>query len=527
MKDKRKVVVVGIDAADFELIQHFVSKGILKNFKKIITTGAFGPLKSTIPPFTAPAWTSFFTGVYPEKHGIYDFVKRKVDSYDLQIVSSRDRKIKPIWSILSENGKKIGVVNVPMTYPPEKINGIMISGFPFSSKEKTNICFPGKLMRELEKNFGEYEFREENIGLETKNKKEKKGIHTYLSAMEKMFDISLYMMKKDNFDLFITEIQETDSVQHNFWNFWDDKMSFFVKNKNLSNCIEEVYQRVDEFIGAILERINGNCTLIIVSDHGFGRIGMYTSLSEWLVKNNFLKAKKKKENIKNRISKIFLSKKRAEFFMNRLKMKKLSKYIPDFILGFFLRHLTLKKSSVTLKDTEWEHTKAYSLGYPQYIYINLKDREPQGIVDVKDYKKLVDKITRKLRQINTIDKIFVKRGIPSNLPDISFTMKEVSFFDKKPTKIPLQPGHRQNGIFIAYGKDIKKGKEIEANIVDIVPTILHIFDIPVPSYIDGRVLKEIFAEDSELTKRKTKYRKTNEEEKLEEKIKNLKISGKL
>ena len=108
MKDRRKVIVVGIDAADFELVQHFVSKGILKNFKKIMNDGVFGSLKSTIPAFTAPAWTSFFTGVYPEKHGIYDFVKRKEDSYSLQVVSSKDRKIKPIWSIFSENGKKIG-----------------------------------------------------------------------------------------------------------------------------------------------------------------------------------------------------------------------------------------------------------------------------------------------------------------------------------------------------------------------------------------------------------------------------------
>ena len=527
MKDRRKVIVVGIDAADFELVQHFVSKGILKNFKKIMNDGVFGSLKSTIPAFTAPAWTSFFTGVYPEKHGIYDFVKRKEDSYSLQVVSSKDRKIKPIWSIFSENGKKIGVINVPMTYPPEKINGIMISGFPFSSKEKRNICFPEKLMGELEKNFGEYELHDENIGLEIKNKKEKKDIHTYLSAMEKMFDISLYLMKKDNFDLFITEIQETDSVQHNFWNFWDDKVSFFVKKKNLSNCIEEVYKKADKFIGSILEHINENCTLIVVSDHGFGRIGMYISLSEWLARKNFLKSKKKKEDIRNRILKIFLNRKRVEFFMNRLKMKKLSKYIPDFILEFLLRHLTLKKSSLNLEDIEWEHTKAYSLGYPQYIYINLKKREPQGIVDVKDYKKVVDEITRKLKQMDTIDKIFVKRDIHSNLPDMSVTMKEMSFFDEKTLKIPLQPGHRENGIFIAYGRDIKKRKEIEADIVDIVPTILHIFDIPVPSYIDGRVLKEIFAEDSELTKRKTKYRKMNEEEKLKEKIKNLKISGKL
>ena len=528
MNNKKKVVVVGIDAADFELIEYFVSRGILKNFEKIITNGVFGPLKSTIPPFTAPAWTSFFTGVYPEKHSIYDFVKRKVESYDLQIVSSRDRKIKPIWSILGD--KKIGVINLPMTYPPEELNGIMISGFPFSSKEKMNICFPKNLIIELEKNFGEYEFREENIGLENGNAKKRehiRDISNYISSMKKMFDISLHFIKKYNFDLFITEIQETDSVQHNFWYFWDDKVSFFVGKKDLSNAIKNVYQKADEFIGMILKHIDENYTLIIVSDHGFGRIGMYIPLNSWLLKNNFLKVKKIKKSIKSQILKIFLNRERIIFFMDKLKMKKLSKYLPDPILNFFLKHLKLKKSSLDSKDIDWSHTEAYSLGYPQYIYINLKGREPHGIVEKKDYKKTVEEITQKLREIKTIDKIYTKKNIHSEFPDICFTMKEVSLFDKKAPKIPLQPGHRQNGIFIAYGKDIKEGQRIRANIVDIAPTILHIFGVPIPKDMDGRVLKEIFREDSELAKREIIYTKESEEDKIKENIRKLKDMGKI
>src|SRR5512141_1116729 len=111
-----KVLVIGLDGGTFDLIRPFIAQGHLPTLKRLIEQGASSPLRSTVPPVTASAWTSFMTGTNPGAHVVSDFMQRRAGSYDLAPVSSRKRDGKAVWEIAGEAGKQVIVMGVPVTY---------------------------------------------------------------------------------------------------------------------------------------------------------------------------------------------------------------------------------------------------------------------------------------------------------------------------------------------------------------------------------------------------------------------------
>jgi len=152
---KNKVLVFGLDGCTFDLFDPWMKKGLLPNLKKIKELGVAGTLKSSFPPVTGPAWTSFMTAKNPGKHGIYEFLVRKTNSYEEMPVNAEYRNGQTLWEILSRQGCKVGVLNVPLTYPPQKVNGVLISGF-MTPGGKRDFVYPPELLDEIEEKFGKY-----------------------------------------------------------------------------------------------------------------------------------------------------------------------------------------------------------------------------------------------------------------------------------------------------------------------------------------------------------------------------------
>ena len=151
-----RVVVVGVDGATFDIIKPWSSAGFLPNIKKLLEDGTHGFLNSTIPPITGPAWVSFQTGKNPGKHGIFDWLKRDNNSYALKPINAGDIKHKTIWEIIGEQGKKACVINVPVTFPPKKVNGSIVSGMLTPSKN-SEYTYPTNLKSEINKVLDDYE----------------------------------------------------------------------------------------------------------------------------------------------------------------------------------------------------------------------------------------------------------------------------------------------------------------------------------------------------------------------------------
>src|SRR5689334_13033273 len=123
------VFIIGWDGATFDLIRPWVAQGKLPHIARLMETGAHGSLRSNLPPMTFPAWSSFMTGKNPGKHGIFDFTRPRPGRYELEFVNGGHRRAASFWQILTRAGRKVVSISVPCTFPPEAVDGVMISGF--------------------------------------------------------------------------------------------------------------------------------------------------------------------------------------------------------------------------------------------------------------------------------------------------------------------------------------------------------------------------------------------------------------
>jgi len=532
-----KVVIIGIDGGTFDIINPLVAQGKLPNIEYLIKNGASGRLKTTIPPMTFPAWSSFMTGVNPGKHGVFDFTERIFGSYQIRFLNAKARKAKTMWKLASEAGKRVCVMAVPVTYPPEEINGYMISGFDapgVDARANYESVYPPQLLDEINKNVGEY-IISSNIMRQVEAKDYDGALDVVLYTLQRKIDTSLYLYKKEPWDIFCVVFGESDLVGHHYWKFYDPKSPFRPEGPISEKCIkavETVYMKIDNAIGRFLESLYPETTLILMSDHGFGGSGdKEIYLNSWLAQNGFLKFKEDQLKIKNIIREKVIFK--ALSFMKKYGLK----WVPAEIKRFLFRHrpeiINAIESSLRFKYIDWSKTYAFSEETPYYptIWINLKGREPQGIVDEKDKDKLVSEIIECLKEwrepetnLPVVRRVFRKEEIYSGpyvkkAPDIIIDYNEpggYSFLSRNsfsnPTKIPLRKvskkelesslfqnksgSHRNYGILFMYGNNIKQNFEItNAKITDIAPTVFYCTELPIPSEFDGKTLIECFNTD--------------------------------
>ena len=127
MGPKKKVLVIGLDCAAPQLVfEEWIDQ--LPNFKRMVDQGVWGPLKSTIPPITVPAWQCMVTSKNPGQLGIFGFRNRSDYSYDnFWIANSAAIKEPAVWDVVGREGYKVGMIGVPQTYPPKPVNGFMVT----------------------------------------------------------------------------------------------------------------------------------------------------------------------------------------------------------------------------------------------------------------------------------------------------------------------------------------------------------------------------------------------------------------
>jgi predicted AlkP superfamily phosphohydrolase/phosphomutase len=250
MSEKR-VFILGIDAATFDLIMPLIKQGELPTFGRLIKEGASGQLTSVIPPVTAPAWGSFATGKKPGKHGLFDFYYRQEDSYNIVPVNSGCLRSKPFWNILSGKGKRVVVINVPYTYPPDNVNGIMITG-KLTPRHESNFTHPARLKHEIEQEVGGYCI-DLNVGYAKGN--EDAFIKDLYQMAESRVRTTLYLMKKYDWDVFTVVFTIIDEAMHWVWHYMDPKNQRYnaQEAERYRNVLDQLYKKngrsVEENIG--------------------------------------------------------------------------------------------------------------------------------------------------------------------------------------------------------------------------------------------------------------------------------------
>jgi len=488
-KQKKKLLVIGIDGGTLDIILPMVNRGKLPNLGELINTGVYGTLLSTIPPVTAPAWSSFITGTNPGKHGVFYFFKKGKKKQgkggEKVLVNLRHMKGLPFWRVLNQHGNKVGLINIPLTYPPEQVDRFMISGMlvPQGSDDYT---YPPELLSKLDNYYVDIDglmVQNEWRGKKLIKENRELFIRNVFNLSKTRAHNALKLMKSEPWDFFMVVFTGSDRICHFFW---EDRNS----RKFPSSIVEDYYIFLDSMIGRLVEEAGEDTCKLVMSDHGFGSAPTKSI-------NAFVLAKYLKETeliscfplcyLRNRLlAKIGMAKRIA---------------LEDFIDS--------KRSRIS-----FEPIYANFLG----ISINTRGDDGYGIVRPgEEYQALRKKIIKKLENLSDpvsgerlVEKVYTRESLyqgsfVSEAPDIVIQFSYDCKIGFSPLKRALvyenndlirTGDHRREGIFIASGPQIASGRlETKLFIQDVTPTILYLLGAPIPESYDGRLIRELFSDE--------------------------------
>jgi len=503
-----KVIVLGIDGATFDLLYPWIEQGKLPNLARVLREGTHSVMRSTIPPYSAQAWVSMMTGKNPAKHGVVDFFEPGSGGMDRGFVSSTLIKGEAIWDTLSRHGKRVGIVNVPLTYPPSPVNGYMISGF-LTPKGRDDYAYPPELRDEILNITGEYDPDPWDLLTPSQN------LGSFVHWMEITEQAARYLQKTHSVDFFISVIQGLDQLQHLFWDVLVDETT---RNKRptaeIWPSLERCYEAADAVIGHRLNLLEEETTLFLVSDHGFQSVKARFNVNCWLAERGFLKFDEgQMGRVKSTLNRIGLTRENLKVLVRRLDAFGLRRHV-----GRLTRATIANKLGDTLAlPVDWSQTVAYSgTRTSEGIYINLKGREPYGIVEPGEQYEVV----RKQVMAALAELVDPRTGQPAAsavyrreeiyngeylhlMPDILFSLDGKPYLTSDSTtatqvfepipKDDVHGRHHSLGIFAAIGRHVVPGLALEqTNIVDVAPTILYAMDLPIPTDMDGQVLEKAF-----------------------------------
>jgi len=513
-----KVLVIGLDGATFDLIKPWADAGYLPTLQRLMQEGAHGSLRSTVPPMTGPAWTTFATGVNPGKHRLYDWIAREPQSYQFLPVTALDCKAPMLYSLLSQTGRRVCALNIPMTYPPMAVNGVVVSGLPAPST-RTTITYPTELYQEIIDAVGDYILYPDPGQAYSDS-----GVDAFLARLYKTTELRVrtleYLRSREAWDFAMVVFNGTDTICHALWKYMDKTHPLHdpAQAAKYGNAIRDYYHTLDGYLAQIVDTLADDTTLLVMSDHGFGPFHKFIHVNNWLLRENFMQLKPDaRSRIKHALFRSGFSPMNVYDTLMRLGFGALKR---EVVRG--QGQGLLKTLFLSFEDVDWGRTQAYSLGNVGQIRINLAGREPFGCVQPgAQYEQVRSTIIDRLATLRdpktgeaVVETVYRREELYSGdyldeAPDIVFLPRRLEYFGFgeyefgshkiiEAMKRGISGTHRMNGIFMAYGAAVRKGVEIQnANLTDLAPTILHLMGETVPAHMDGRVLAEAVCEDFE------------------------------
>lgn len=503
---KPKVMIIGVDGCTFDILDKYMDRGLLPNFSRLMKEGAYGHLRSTIPPASPAAWSTFQTGKDPGKHGIFDFFRNIPESCTYTPVNATFLKEETFWMRLSRLGRSVGVVNFLFTYPPSPVKGFVVSGKETPS-EAAAYAYPEALKDEILKVEPGFE-----VDPFKRIKHSREFLMNVVGKLEIQEKVNLHLIKENPTDLFMSMFAVPDVIQHVFWRHMDAAhvLHNTKEAKQYEPLIAGVFQKLDEFLGNRLQLLGEDAMIVVLSDHGFCNLTKTVQINKWLQDNGLMFLRDSK------ISRSFVP-------LAVRQLKKADRFLSQFDrfglrreLKFKTKEMRSNYSRVNLID--WSRTRAY-MGRPSEcgIFCNLKGREKFGIVSPgKEYEELRDEIITKLCVLKdpetgaTVFKNVYKRedlyqgGYVKYAPDIIVetganpyqegdSLLCRNFLEPLTEKTNLSGKHHPDGILLVSGKGIRKNHRLgNIHIRDVAPTILYMMDEKIPVDMDGSVISELF-----------------------------------
>jgi len=514
---KRQVIVVGLDGATFDTMDPLLEEGELTVIEDLIKAGTTARLLSTIPYATIPAWPSFMTGKNPGKYGVFDFFSFK--GGERRISDRRDIRSLTLWEILSAYGKRSVVMNVPGTFPAARIHGVVVSGMLTPSGAA--FASPPEVEGFLNQVTGGYRI---NSRSDLRGAELVKDVYEVTQKQKTGF---LALLQREDWDFAMVMFSATDVIQHRFW---DEQY-----------VIRKCHSYMDGVIGEIAGAFP-DAAIFLMSDHGFQAQRRDFHVNKWLIDQGHMSIRKGQRTEASRWQEIGRLEGRAELaeaYFHRssasqvllrlgLTGQKLRRFIPrawwDYLKESVPRSLRdhIPATADAGYEVDLEHTEAsayqlYGIESKAIKVMNVDQASRERVCAelVKKLADLRDPQTGKpiVRRAYRREELYVGPYV-DQAPDIVLDLHEgynitnAFFADDYVTRREHVRGcHHREGIFIACGNDIERGKELDSSfsLLDMMPTLLHYLGVPLPGDCDGRVLKEIFDVDSETCQREVLY----------------------
>jgi len=470
-----KLVVLGIDGAEWGIIEPLAREGCIPNIKRIMEKGSRAKLKTTIPPLTSPAWRSIFTGANPGRHGVFDFIT--FEDGKPRYTSSRDTLLPNIWELMDE---KSVAFNIPCTYPLKKTpNAVVVSGFDTPSRENA-FAYPPEVKDEIlkfEPGFDYHPF----VPFPMVAKKMMKDISPLLGRLRLMINVARHLLEKKEWEAAFLVFSATDWVQHFFMH------EFMSEKKKSGTKIAAVYRIMDEFIGELSAK---GYNIMIVSDHGFYEIERICFINRCLLDKGLLSLRKQSP-LRKMLRTAGLTRETANSFMlpRFHSIWRRSRYIKGAMQRLPPAY------AEPLEAIDMKNSSAYMLSATSHgVFV----RSPEDIDKVaKALEESCDangkKILKKVLRREDIYSGSAVEKAPHLLlvPEEGVMMKGALFpsVSKKPEYTDEEGYHAPFGVFMSYGKDFdNKGELGDVTVMDIAPTVLAHFGYAAPASMDGKCI---------------------------------------
>ncbi|MCE4617677.1 MAG: alkaline phosphatase family protein [Desulfurococcales archaeon] len=344
-----KTFILGLDCAVPKILYRDL-RGELENLESIMEYKH--EVRSTHPPITIPAWISMATGKTPGELGLYGFRHRRLGSYDdLYIANSSLIREKTLWARVGERGGYSIVVGVPPTYPPRPMKGWLISDFITPGPEK-QYTWPRSLKREIEALLGGPYMFDVEFRIHDKDR-----IKRDLWRMTDLqFRVIEHLVKSKRWDLLFYVLIGTDRLHHAFWKYYDPEHPKYPGANKYEGVIPEYYKLVDKYLGRLIPLLPRDTRFVVVSDHGAKPMKGAFAINQWLMEEGLLKLRE------------------------GVKVKPGTDLKPSMI--------------------DWEHTYAWGWGgYYARIFLNVKGREPQGVLEKEEVDGFIEDLKKMIRGI--------------------------------------------------------------------------------------------------------------------------------
>ncbi len=500
----KKTIVIGLDGADWRVLRPLIDDGRLPTLKRLIEEGCHGPLRSTIRPESSVAWSSFATGVYPGEHGVYSFLRPVAGSYSYRLANASNIGAPRFWDALGEAGYRIGLVNIPFTYPPVAVNGFVVGGMLTPGSEVV-FTYPPELQAQILSHFPNYQVDAADDGGD-----KDALINSVASYTEQQLQLALLLLKEKSWDFFAVAFTGPDRLQHFFWGDMDPEHPAHdaIDGRRYGRVIQDHFERIDEAIAQLLAELPEDTLILIMSDHGFNGCSERFFVNRWLEEQGYLAIKR--QGVMGNILVDILDRLKSVSWLRRLKR---SVFPGDWGPS------KLRVSQMAQK-INWSQTRAY-YSPDGGIRINLKGREAAGIVPRgQSHEILLGELKQRLLDLisdrtghSPLANVFLRnelyQGRYADLaPDLILEPhrehpeaaintildgtleKEGGVFG---SSNPYTGNHAVDGILIASGPGVIKDQvSLGAELVDLAPTVLAAMGVSIPGNIEGKALSRLF-----------------------------------